>query len=142
MRTLLAQGDYGYSGERTIWIFAGGCIVVILRSFLRFFLAALCVSVPAMAGGKSFDDYWQEALQKTHKQTESDNCVEIVTKGAIYLFTKPNNPDHPALFIRNIQYRDGKMYVVTEAHSFREGASKPSLEAWMDHPFRDVPSQK
>lgn len=38
--------------------------------------------------------------------------------------------------------RDGKMYVVTQAHSFRAGASKPSLEAWMDHPFQDSPDQK
>lgn len=105
-------------------------------------VAVIGLMLPARAGSKSFDDYWNEAHQKPHKTSESSNCTEIITDSAIYLFTKPNNPDHPALFIRKIVYRDGKMLMLTEAHSFRPGATEPALKNWMENPFQAQPEGK
>lgn len=104
--------------------------------------ACIALPLPAWADDKSFETYWSEANAKPHKTTESSNCIEIVADDAIYLFTKPNNPDHPALFIRKMTYRDGKLYVVTKAHSFRPGVTKPDLKAWMDNPFQPPAEQK
>ncbi|MDR3527455.1 MAG: hypothetical protein P4L57_09255 [Rhizomicrobium sp.] len=105
-------------------------------------IAVIGLMLPACAGGMSFDDYWNEANQKPHKTSESSNCTEIITDGAIYLFTKPNNPDHPALFIRRIVFLDGKMVMHTQAHSFRPDATEPTLRNWMENPFKAPPEDK
>jgi hypothetical protein len=98
-------------------------------------LAGLALLVPAAAEGPSYEAYWAAAMALPHKLSENANCTEIVTPETIYLFTKPGNPDHPALFVRSTIFRDGKMYIRTVGHSFRPGASKPDVAAWMNDPF-------
>ena len=108
------------------------------------FAAAIAFSSLASAGdwtglppdGRTYESFWNEAMAKPHTISTSAKCTEIIANDAIYLFTTPDNPDHPALFIRRMVMKaDGEIYMVTEGHWYRPGGTKPDLKAWMMDPF-------
>ena len=99
----------------------------------------LAPSAPAAAARMTFDDYWNEATHSPGVTIKKYPRATVVTDEknlTVYLFTKPNNPEHPGVIVRKLVTDKNGTYFDTEGHSDGPDSAQPAFKAWMANPLR------
>ncbi len=94
--------------------------------------ALLAVAAQAFAAEDlTFEGLWQIATSKADQRTIDEGRairVEIPSEQTIYFFSKPGQPEHPAVFKRSVVQESSGVFIRTEGWPFGDTSEHAAFE--------------
>ena len=116
-RTMMAAAVTSAYGARML-----SPIVWTLRALAGIALAGSLTLTPARAADQpTFESVWQAVNAKPNIRVidePHDVRIEVPDEQSIYFFTKPGQPEHPAVLKRSVVQRGSGTAIETEGHCF------------------------